>query len=377
MKIGLNLLYLIPGIVGGTETYARGVVQGLSGLDAPDEFFIFLNRDAADWTIPDKGNFHKVICDTGASNQGARYLYEQTTLPRLARQYHLDVLHSLGYTSPLRTPCKSIVTIHDLNFISFGSKMPLLRRLGLGSFVRLGAWATDHVIAVSEFSREEIQRYLRVPNGKVTVIHEAPHPSREPYEGENNNKPLLRFQIAQPYWIAFSSISPNKNIPNLLRALSIVRRQYGLQSQLVLIGHRPPHGEIATVLDDNDKGIVFTGYINDGDVLTILSGAQMMIFPSLYEGFGLPVVEAMALGVPVTCSTAASLPEIAGRAALFFDPNSPDDIAEKIAKLAGNTEEQELMRRRGFENIKRFSWSKAARETMQVYQKVIGEHSLN
>jgi glycosyltransferase involved in cell wall biosynthesis len=368
MRIGLNLLYLLPRVVGGTETYARGLLKGLADSDGRDDFVVFLNRDAEDWPLPEGKGFTRVVCDVRASSRGWRYLYEQTVLPRLAREYSLDVVHSLGYTCPLFISCKSVVTIHDMNYVAFGATFPILRRSALRWFVREGAQRADHIITVSGFSRDEIVRHLGVPVDKLTVIHEAPHPSRERLIEASSETLYGSLPLRKPYWVAFSSESPNKNIPNLLRAIARVRSEHRVRSQLVLIGHRPRGEEITALSADDD--IVWTGYISDTDVAVIVSGAQLMIFPSFYEGFGLPVVEAMASGVPVACSHAASLPEVAGDAALYFDPAAPADMAEKIARLATDPQLQESMKKKGYANASRFSWQKTAECTIEVYRQV-------
>jgi glycosyltransferase involved in cell wall biosynthesis len=257
-----------------------------------------------------------------------------------------------------------------MNYVAFGHAFALPRRLALSWFVRKGAQSADHLIAISAFSRGEIVRHLQIAEQKVTVTHLAPHPARESESGSSGAELLSRLRLRKPYWVAFSSESPNKNIPNLLRAIARVRSEHGVGSQLVLIGHRPRVEEITTLTGDDDNNIVWTGYLGDADVSVILSGAQMMIFPSFYEGFGLPVVEAMACGVPVACSHAASLPEVAGDAALFFDPAAPADMADKIARLAADSGLRESMQAKGYRNAARFSWKKTAESTIQVYQRV-------
>ncbi len=370
MRIGLNLLYLLPGVVGGTETYATGLLNGLTACGSKDTFLVFLSRDASDWPLPDAENIQRIVCDVRATSRSMRYGYEQIVLPRLARRYQLDVLHSLGYTGPVFAPCKKVVTIPDMNYVAFGHTFALPRRLALGWFVRKGAESADHLIAISAFSRDEIVQHLRIAEEKVTVTHLAPHPARESPSGSSDAKLFGRLRLRKPYWVAFSSESPNKNIPNLLRAIATVRSRHGVRSQLVLIGHKPRGEEVTTLSAGDDNAIVWTGYISDADVSAILSGAQMMIFPSFYEGFGLPVVEAMVCGVPVTCSRAASLPEVAGDAALYFDPAAPDDMAEKIARLGTDSGLRESMQAKGYLNVARFSWKKTAERTILVYRRV-------
>ncbi len=367
LRVGINILYLLPGIVGGTETYAAGLLHGLASLNLDDEFFIFANRDASALHIPKELNAQRIVCGVNAKNRMLRYAYEQLLLPRMAARYKLDVMHSLGYTGPLNIGCKSIVTIHDLNFVAFGHLLPVVRRAALGYFVKRTALGADHIITVSEFSRTEISRILKIPEAKITVTYEAPN-----HLHQSVPKKDLSFLWTSPYWVTFTSEAPNKNVPNLLRAIARVRKVHGLLQPLVLVGHPPKDRELQRLLRDGSCGkVFFTGYLDTASLGTVLGGAQMLVFPSIYEGFGLPIVEAMAAGVPVACSRAASLPEIAGDAARFFDPTDVESIAETIADLSQDECGLDDLRKRGVARVQGFSWAKMAKETMQVYRGVL------
>jgi glycosyltransferase involved in cell wall biosynthesis len=372
MKIGINLLYLIPDIVGGTETYASGLLHGLAIIDQHDEFVIYVNQESKNWPLPEQPNFIRVVCPVSAFSQTRRYLFEQLQFPKLLRKNRIDIVHSLGYVSPLFAPCSSIVTIHDINYRAFGDAMPISRRWALAFFVKESARRANRVITVSEFSQREILKAFNLPSNRVIVTHEAPRISSK----LNTNEDLLvptfnRLGIKCPYIIAFSSQSPNKNIPRLLSAFSYAREQYKLPHQLVLVGHQPVDQLLNFI--PSDDAILFTGYLDDSTLQTVLSHAQILVFPSLYEGFGLPVLEAMVSGVPVVCSDKASLPEICGDAVEFFDPLSVKDMAKKIVQVVLDPVLQEILREKGFKNVKRFSWEKAARKTLSVYKDVFNK----
>ncbi len=363
MRIGVNLLYLIPGVVGGTETYATGLLHGFSLLNDETEFVVFVNQEATSWRIPSTGRFRRIVCDVDGTSRIRRYAYEQFTLHRLLGEHRIDILHSLGYTAPLRGVSKSIVTIHDLNYHAFGNQLPFVRRIALGWFVERAAKSVDHVITVSHFSKGEITKILGIPDEKVTVTYEAPHPYRNCEAGKSDT-----IVVNEPYWVAFSSESPNKNLGCLLQAMQRIRAVHGVKTKLVLIGHMPKDPTIRSMIAE---GIVTTGFLDDEKVSKMLSEAQLLIFPSKYEGFGLPVVEAMACGVPVVCSNAASLPEIAGTAAVFFDPSNIEQMAEAIVLVANSRELQNELREKGFINAAQFSWEKTAVETLGVYRQVL------
>lgn len=370
MRIGLNLLYLIPGVVGGTETYATGLLRGLATTSGADEFLVFLNRESATWPLPEAPNFHRVVCPTSAGRQGVRYAYEQSRFVRLLREHRLDLVHSFGYVAPLRAPCPSVVTIHDLNYRAFGDRMPLVRRLALAFFARKSARRASRVLTVSEFSRREILDAYRLPPERVVVTHNAPRDWNDGLgEGEAALPPGL-VEAGSPYIVAFSSTSPNKNIPRLLEAFARAREQYRLPHRLVLVG-RSAAGNVAEMPTRLNGAVRFTGYLSDSALRAVLAGAQLLAFPSLYEGFGLPVVEAMTLGVPVVCSDRASLPEVAGDAAVFFDPSSTEEMAHKLALVARDAALRAELIEKGYANVGRFSWQATARRTLQVYREVV------
>jgi len=187
------------------------------------------------------------------------------------------------------------------------------------------------VLTISEFSRSQLLSFLHLPKGKVSVTHLA---AQSACLRQSDLSPtLVRLGVRQPYLIAFSGGSPNKNIPRLIQAFSLAQKELGLEHQLVLVGHKPPDvdRESASAMGEQVR---FTGYIDEHAKQVLLAGAEFLVFPSTYEGFGLPLLEAMSLGTPVACSTAGSLPEIAGSATLFFNPYSLEDMAQKIGQMA-------------------------------------------
>jgi len=364
MRCGLNLLYLIPGIVGGTEIYAAGLLAGLAQIDSENEYFVFVNRESVAWHLPSAPNFRRVVCPVRATNRAKRYFFEQVYLPGLLKHFHVDIVHSLGYVAPLFPPCPSVVTVHDLNFRAFGSRMQLAKQWALEFFVKQSARRAHHVITVSEFSRGQILSVLGISQEKVSVTLEATSSANPDLVDWAIT--LQRYGVNKPYIIAFSSSSPNKNIPRLIQAFVQARQNYSLPHQLVVVGHRHPD-----YVPDELNPIVFTGYLDVSSKQALLAGAEMLVFPSTYEGFGFPVLEAQQVGVPVVCSTAASLPEVVGEAAVFFDPFSVNEMAEAIGQVAQDKGLRESLKQKGLHNVSRFSWEKTARETLQIYYSVV------
>ncbi len=356
MRIALNLLYLIPTELGGGETYAKGLCEGLSGFDGNDEILVYVNQSARDWPLPDTGKFTKIVCSVSGNHRFARYCYEQVVLPLLLRHHRVDVVLSLGNVSPLLAPCCSVVTISDLYFKHFAEHMSFFRWAALAFFVRSSAKMCNQVITVSEFSKQEICRAYPWAVRKISVIPLA--------TGMDSNVPTSRanpvaLHLPSQYFVAFSSGSPHKNLGRLIEAYRDLSESDGIEQELIVVG-KPVQNASAV------KGVTYTGYLPDETVHMILWKASFLMVPSLYEGFGLPVLEAMAMGVPVASSTAGALPEVAGDAALFFCPTSLPAIRNALARMSTDAALRVSLQKKGFENVKRFSWQKTGMKTREV-----------
>lgn len=368
MRIGLNLLFLLPGVVGGTETYAVSLIEALARIDERNEYYVFTNRESLALVLPTSPCVHRVPCPISATSRFARYVWEQVHLPRLVRSLQLDLLHSLGYVQPLFVPTRSVVTIHDLNFHNLREHLPLKKRLALRFFVSQGAKRADHVLTVSEFSRNQIVEVLKVAPQKVTVTYNAPK-GRAP--GVVSREGLAaRYGVRSPYIMGLSSLSPHKNMPNLIRAFAHLKERGFADLQLLLAGHRPSGDSWGdTGLGDLKAGseVIFTGHVPDPVLASLYTHAALFVFPSLYEGFGIPVLEAFSYGVPVVCSSAAALPEVAGDAAVLFDPHDPRAMADAIATVLTDGVLARDLLERGRERVKLFGWDITARKTLEVY----------
>ncbi len=365
MRIALNLLYLIPTELGGGETYAKGLCEGLAELSGNDEIVVYVNQSARNWQLPDNDTFVRIVCGVSGNYRFARYCYEQMFLPILLRRHHIDVVLSLGNVSPLLAPCSSAVTISDLYFRHFAKNMSFFRWAALTFFVKLSARKCDKILTVSEFSRRELCRVYPWVARKITVTHLATGvgPTLQVPKVSPGMSPL-----SSPYFVAFSSESPHKNLERLIEAYRDLCDRDGFAHELIIVG-KPVQNVSAT------RGVTYTGYLPDETVHMILSGASFLMFPSLYEGFGLPVLEAMAMGVPVACSTAGALPEVAGDAALFFCPTSLPAIRNALTSMSCDAELRASLQAKGYENVKRFSWLKTAMQTRELLrQAAIGVH---
>lgn len=374
MTIALNLLYLLPGTVGGTETYALSLIRGLSEIAGDSKYLVLLNRESEAIELPNDARFSRLVLPFQARRRWLRYLWEQVVVPPLLTRYKVRLIHSLGYVGPLGPRVPHVLTLHDLNFRDIAESVPPLRRFVLGAMATGVARRADHVITVSKYSKTRIEGELKVPGAKISVVYHGP---RELSSYALTSEPVVqkRYRIHRPYIIAFSSRFPHKNIPRLIEAYGRIAQL--THANLVIVGHVGSNVSEAferLPLAIRER-VRMLGFVPEGDVVPLLRGANLFVFPSRYEGFGLPLIDAQAAGVPVVCSNAGALPEIAEDAAEYFDPNSTESICAAMMRVLANESLSSELIRRGYRNVQRFSWRRAAEETRKIYCDLLDDGS--
>jgi glycosyltransferase involved in cell wall biosynthesis len=379
MHIGLNLIFLVPGETGGMEVAARELIPELVAAAPQARFTAFINREAA---AAGGGPWHElmpaVTVPVNARSRVQWVLGEQALLPRLAARAGVEVLHSMASTAPLWGPFRRVVTVQDLIYARFPEAHAGIRNRGMKLLVPAGARHSQRVIADSQSTRDDLIELAHVDRGRIDVVPlglgaratEAPLPEPET---------RARFELgARPVVLSLSAKRPHKNLAALIDALVLMPSES--RPMLVLPGYRTWHEDelrerarAAGVEGD----VRFPGWISDAEVEGLWALARAFVFPSLYEGFGLPVLEAMARGVPVACSSVSSLPEVAGHAALLFDPRAPAEIAGALSRLLGEPELRRLLVERGSVRAREFTWARSARLTLAIYERALAENASN
>lgn len=283
------------------------------------------------------------------------HIWEQIDLPFYLSRIDNPCLLNLANTGPILYPNK-LVTIHDIAFErypkTFNWKFRIIYRFLIPYLIKY----SRHIFTVSEFSKKEICSFYGANSEKLSVIYNAVNNNFKPNisTGKENAK----------YILAVSSLHYQKNFHSLIRAFN----KLDLDIKLYLVGSLNKNFADMDLLDDikNNPNIIFKGRINDKDLIKLYSNAEYFIYPSLYEGFGIPPLEAQACGCPVICSDAASLPEVMGDSVLYFNPYNIDDIAEKLSQALTNEKIREKLRRKGFDNIKRFDWMRSAEKIANI-----------
>jgi glycosyltransferase involved in cell wall biosynthesis len=297
-----------------------------------------------------------------------RSLKEQRQLRSLVRALSLDLLHSPYYVMPYWLHCPSVVTMHDLIPMIYPHSVP--QRWAPWVFRATGSLATrraSRIIAVSESTRKDLVHFFAASEDKTTVVHEAPDEAFVPLDPQQWQNTIRAYGLPERYMLYLGINKPHKNLVFLLQVFKELRTE----TKLVLAGNEDPRypqarGE-ARRLGLGDR-VVFLGDVPEHDLPGIYNGAHVFVFPSLYEGFGLPVLEAMACGTPVVCSNSSSLPEIVGDAAVTLDPQDKDGWVAALSEVLENEGLHGELKAKALVQAGRFSWEKAARETMRVYR---------
>lgn len=284
----------------------------------------------------------------------------------------LDLLHSPDLVGPRRGPWRQVITVHDLAFLRMPRIVTSDSRRYYGGIRRAAAEA-DAVIAVSQATARDLVDLVGAPEDRIHVVYEAADPTFAPMpRQEAADHVRASHGVVGPYVLFVGTLEPRKNLPTLLRAFSLVRREFPLQ--LVIAGGR---GWLAddvfeTVQDlALAEGVRFLGQVSPQSLRALYCAAEVFALPSLYEGFGLPCLEAMACGTPVLASNAGSLREVVGDAGVLVRPDDPDDIAMGLGWVLGNPSYREALIGRGLARAATFSWDRAARETLAIYERVL------
>lgn len=367
IHVGLNLVYLVPGETGGMETYARELIPALVEARPDLRLTAFVNRETYGAAGPWTDLIECVRVPVSARRRTGWVRGEQQYVPRLAARAGVDVLHSLGSTAPAWSRFRRVTTIHDLIYRIYPEAHSALRSRGMAVLVPLAARRSHRVIAPSRTTRDDLVRLLSVPPDKIDVIPEGvgSPPDEATPEAE------LRRQLDigdRRVVLAASAKRAHKNLLCLLDAWALLAPER--RPVLVLPGYPTDHERelrahaVRLGLESDAR---FIGWVSSADLEGLYRLASCFVFPSLYEGFGLPVLEAMARGLPVACSDRGALGEVAGDAARIFDPEQPRSIADAVEALLEDAALAARLRAAGLEQAGRFTWSETARATLGSY----------
>lgn len=374
MHIGMDISRIAAAARTGTEHYTYELLAALARVDAANRYTLYCNRPPA--ALPPLG-----------PNMALRPI----PLPRLWTHARLsaellahppDVLFVPAHVLPLATPrarrTRAVVTVHDLGYLRFPEAHTRGQRLALRLSTVWSARVAQRVIAVSHATRDDLVRRARVPADKISVVHHGVRMSAK-RKAQSDRDLSIAVTAAPdtpnsrpPYFLYVGTIQPRKNLIRLIEAFAAFSLQpSALGVHLVIAGKR---GWLAEGIERRaaELGVAgrvrFLGYVPDEELPALMAGALGFVFPSLYEGFGMPPLEAMACGTPVVVSSSSSLPEVVGDAGLVVSPDDPEDLAEALHRVLTDAELRERLHARGLQQARRFSWRDTAERTLAVYQ---------
>ena len=357
LRIGVNALYLIPGGVGGTEIYLRGLLAALAEIDPVNHYIVFTNRETDPHLVPAQGNFQTAPQPVRAGIRAARILWEQFVLPGEARRAKLDVLFNAGFTAPLVCPCPQVTVFHDLQHKRHPEffrwfDLPFWR-----FFLYWSARVSRGLLADSAVTAADLNRYYRIPPEKMRVVPLGVEPAF--FEIGRRRRP-------EPFLLTASTLHRHKNLDSLLHAFAEFHRRHP-EFRLVISGLHGFHTAPVHALRDSlglDGAVEFPGWLPRDQLYDLFARAWAFIYPTRFEGFGLPLVEAMAAGVPTACSAIEPLSSIAGDAAVTFDPADPASIESAMLRVTEDQALRDKLERAGPLRAADFSWTATARKTL-------------
>ncbi len=372
MRIGINGRFLVAKRT-GVQRAAYNLIKTLFEVDNENEYVLFTGEDQGDeWRK--YANVTLVTSPLKIGGNIRNHLWEQFVLPKLAKKHKVDILHSPANMAPLLYNGPSVVHIHDLCFVVNPQWYSYTFHTAYNFLIPRLAKKATRVVTNSNNSRNDLLQFYNVDAGKVRLIYWAVDQTFGQKE-----IPPPEVIAENDYILYVGSLEPRKNIGNLIEAFERLRmRNPDLKTKLVLIGGESPlFADVRLQIKTFHQDVVFKGFVSDEELRAYYRYAQAVAYPSLYEGFGLPPLEAMASGAPVVTSNTSSLPEVVGNAALMVSPYDCDQLAETLERIVRDPVLRHELRQRGYEQVKKFNWYRVARNVLAVYYEVYCETHQN
>jgi glycosyltransferase involved in cell wall biosynthesis len=352
----------------GNEVYIRSLLSAFANLDKKSEFLCYVSGVEGEAGVPQRFQTRQI-----SANPYIRLGYDLSSKLRSDRP---DLLH-VQYTAPLFCPVPTVVSVHDVSFLEHPEYFARGRALQLKVTVAATVKRAARILTGTEFARDSIVRAYNLPPEKIVVVPDAASTS---FRAVNRQAAVQKvqstFHVKAPFVLSVGDLQPRKNHIGLIKAFArLIKDQPQLKHDLVLAGKETWFGNrVREAAKESDiaSRIHFTGFVSDHDLLQLYNACDCFAFPSFYEGFGIPVLEAMACGRAVICSNASSIPEVADGAALLFNPDSTDEIARALSDVLRDGELRGRMERLGVQRAAYFSWQKTAQMTLEVYRQVAG-----
>jgi len=371
MRIAIDATIIRKEIT-GTGFYIINLLNGLTKIDNLNKYYIFGDKQCLEEFIKiNKKNF--IVVNKRFKNRVIRILWQYFIFPIVLKRKRIDILHSPNYITPLfKFGFKIILTVHDLTFLLFPLKYTITKRLLFGKMLPFFIKMSDKIIAVSENTKKDILKFFNIPEDKIVVTYESyPDYYNDSIDASTAKSVVKKYGIEKNFILYVGMIEPRKNIISLLKAFSKLDNEIDLD--LVIVGKKGWYYEEIERYMENIKftelknKIIFTGYVPEEELKYFYKSAFIFVYPTLYEGFGLPPLQAMACGTPVITSNISSLPEVVGDAAIKINPDDLGELKNSIKCLYKNEEKRDKLIKKGLENAKKFSLENAALNVLSLY----------
>lgn len=348
---------------GGNESYYSNILRAME-ISEDDQIYLFVNKNA---NVKEFETKFQIIRFTSSSSFRRNFV----ELDKLCRKYHIEVLHT-QYFIPFIRSCKVVCTIHDICFEHYKDIFTKKEYIRQKVLIPYAAKHSEYVFTVSEHAKKDIIAHYHLSPERVIVTYNAVNENFKVLEEKELNEEGLRRQFKignDPYILSVGNLQPRKNLPRLIEAYGLWKKETGNRSKLVIVGKKAwMFSDVLKAAAEN-KDILFTDYVSEEDLIRLYNAATCFIYPSFFEGFGIPPLEAMACGTPVAVANATSLPEVVGGAGLYFDPFNVDKIKDAINQLMSISVDREKYIQLGYMQAKKFSWKNSADIWNQTYKK--------
>lgn len=375
MRVGINALAWRPGWQVGVDRYVRELVRALQEIDSSNEYIIFVSKETHGHLKLAAENFREVACPIFNRWRPLRVLWEQTTLAGRAQAEGIEVMLCVGGLAPQNLKVPTVQIIHDLQVFHYPENFSWIKRRFLTKLLPRCAQAARLVIASSEYTREDVIKFLKQPREKTRVIWLAVGSHFQPASPKTIARGKKKYDIGGEYLLCVATKHRHKNLAALVEVydkaigetwpgqLLLAGRAGSGSAELRATVRRSRHRETVRLLE----------HVDDNNLAGLYSGATAFVLPSLFEGFGMTVLEAMQCGCPVACSNLTALPEVADEAALLFDPRDRIRFQEALERIIRDEGLREQLRQRGLAHARRFSWKATAQKTIAVLRQALEE----
>lgn len=364
MNIGIDARF-VQGPITGVTNYVINLLKGLSRVDKNNNYSIFLSRPNYNGRVPARGNFHININTVNA------LFWKNLWLPKEVKRLKIDVVHFPAYTGSLADVGSNVVTIHDvihkINPAWFSKKELLLIDLP----IQIAIKKAKKIIAVSESTKRDIIKYYKVKEDRISVTLEAADSSFMPIKDASLIGPVKnKYAINSEFILYVGVLFKRRNIDRLLEAFSMLKHKGDIEHKLVIVGLGKEYSNLDYYIEKYSlkDDVIYLGYVEQSDMPILYNAASFFVYPSLYEGFGLPVLEAMSCAKAVITSNVSSMPELIGDTGLLVNPYNTQELYEAMSKLIKDDDFRGRLGLAALERSKNFSWDKMAEETINIYR---------